>query len=91
MDLKGGSIMFENKYLIPCKKCGKIFDSFDHDSYDGAEDCTNPYKICEDCNDEFWDKWYKLPKCKKVNGKFIRTDAHNSLIKEYFKEDYFTN
>lgn len=81
--------MFD-KYIVPCKKCGELFNSFDHDSYDGDTDCTDPYQICMSCNDEFWVKWYQLPKCKLIDSVWYYTYAHFLLIKEYHKENYFT-
>ena len=79
----------EVSYDRICKKCGKIFDAFNIETYDGDKDCTDPYIICRDCNDEFWGKWYNLPKVQYADGKFSRTAAHDALIKEYFKETYF--
>ncbi len=58
-----------------CKKCGIIIRS--------------NYQTCWGCNNEFWKKWYKLPKVQKVNGEFVHTEEHIKLIKEYYKEDYF--
>jgi len=47
------------------------------------------YFPCRQCNDEFWAKWYQLPKVKKNGDVFLRTAAHDALIEEYHKEDYF--
>lgn len=77
--------------LLPghCKKCGVLFDTFDHDSYDGENGCTEPYEICRDCNDEFWSRFHKLPKVQRVNGKYVHTSDHLKLIDEYYKQRYF--
>lgn len=72
-----------------CIKCGELFDSFNHDTYDGIDGCYEPYVICEKCNNEFWEKWYKLPKVQKIGNKFLKTESHTDLIKEYHKEGYF--
>lgn len=79
--------------LLPayCKKCGQLFDSYDHDSYDGDNSCTEPYEICRDCNDEFWSKFRKLPKVEWVKGKSVLTLEHFKLIDEYHKASYFVN
>jgi len=77
------------RYYIPCAKCGKDFDSYNHDSYDGDTGCTDPYEICRDCNDEFWSKFHKLPKVQRVNGKFVYTSDHLKLIEEYHKQRHF--
>jgi len=74
-----------------CKKCGQLFDSYDHDSYDGDHGCTDPYEICCDCNDEFWSKFYKLPVCERVRGWPVLTSDHLKLIDEYHKAGYFVN
>ena len=84
-DLSSGEVSYDRI----CKKCGKIFDAFNIETYDGDEGCTDPYIICRDCNDEFWGKWYNLPKVQYADGKFMRTEAHDALIKGYFKETYF--
>jgi hypothetical protein len=76
-------------YTRPCKKCGELFDAFNHDTYDGDEGCYEPYIICEKCNDEFWNKWYQLPKVKKLDGIWQLTEEHDILIKEYQKESDF--
>jgi len=52
-----------------------------------VENCSLDCK--EFCNNEFWDKWYSLPKCKKIKGKWVRAPAHIELIQEYYKESYF--
>lgn len=79
--------------LLPanCKKCGQLFDSYDHDSYDGDKSCTDPYEICRDCNDEFWSKFHKLPVYERDRGKPVLTLAHLKLIDEYHKASYFVN
>lgn len=66
-----------------CEKCGRLVKADEYGSY--------VYFPCRQCNDEFWDKWYQLPKVKMVGNAFLHTDAHKALIKEYHKEDYFKN
>jgi hypothetical protein len=74
-----------------CKKCGVLFDTFDHAYYDGDEGCTCPYEICRSCNDVFWNKYYALPKVQMVNGKPVFTLEHFKLIEEYHKVNFFIN
>jgi tRNA(Ile2) C34 agmatinyltransferase TiaS len=74
--------MNKNKYQDRiCKKCGRLVKANEYGSH--------VYFPCRECNDEFWEKWYKLPKVRKVENKFLYTDEHIRLIKEYYKEDYF--
>jgi len=47
------------------------------------------YFPCRQCNNEFWAKWHQLPKVKKVGDSWQHTEAHDLLIKEYHKEEYF--
>lgn len=70
----------KNKDRI-CEKCGRLVKAGEYGS--------QVYFPCRQCNDEFWEKWYQLPKVKKVGDDWIRTEAHDALIKEYHKEDYF--
>lgn len=65
-----------------CKKCGRLVKKGEYSSH-------VYYPICPDCNNQFWNKWYLLPKCKKVEGEWVRTPAHTKLIQEYYKESYF--
>lgn len=81
--------MEEYSNIVHCRKCGNLFDSYNHDSGIGTRFCYDPYVICSSCNDEFWHKWYSLPACKKVCGKWVRSKAHDVLIKEYFKQRHF--
>lgn len=84
-DLISGEVNYDRI----CKKCGKMFDAFNIETYDGDKGCTNPHIICRGCNDEFWEKWYNLPKVQKIGNKLLKTESHNDLIKEYYKEDHF--
>ncbi|MCO5385432.1 MAG: hypothetical protein NHB14_06190 [Desulfosporosinus sp.] len=77
------------RYYIPCAKCGKDFDCFDHDSYDGEYSCTEPHEICLDCNDEFWSKFRKIPVLQQVKGRPVLTLEHLKLIEEYHKISHF--
>jgi len=76
-------------YVIPCAKCGKDFDAYNHDSGDGEGGCTEPYEICRDCNDEFWNEFHKLPVYERDRGKPVLTLDHLELIEAYHKQSHF--
>lgn len=65
-----------------CGHCGRLVKAGEYGGFVS-------FPICPKCNRQFWAKWYQLPKCKKVENGWIRTEAHDALIKEYHKEEYF--
>ena len=65
-----------------CEKCGRLVKA--------GEWGSHTYYPCRQCNDEFWQKWYQLPKIKKIDTNFgTLSNEQLNLIHEYHKEDYF--